>query len=206
MTLAKSLIASTVAVVIAGLCAAACPAAGHPRQPSPPARADAACTGKQNQPMSEAFFRRCMAPLKDPPTSQVTTKAVADPPDIVLGPPIDAPLRFITLPPVHFAVDKADLSETAKQTLDRIAAYLQRQAHLRRILVYGNADATGSRPYNYNLSDRRTKAVEAYLVSRGMAADLFHGTPQGKAVPIDEYWTQEGRKHNRRVELYAVLR
>lgn len=118
----------------------------------------------------------------------------------------DAPLRLIDLKPVHFAFDKAALSDNAKQMLGRIAGYLQRQRGLTRVLLIGYADHSGTPSHNYKLSQRRTKAVRAYLAAHGVAPGLLHGVSHGNRMPVDESWIPSGQARNRRVELYAVVR
>lgn len=158
------------------------------------------CTGIQDRLVTPVLFHRCLAAHTHggaPPSWQAPYPV----PGLA-----DAPLRLIDLKPVHFAFDKAQLSDEAKGTLGRIAAYLQHQKGLTRVLVIGYADHTGSGAYNYDLSVKRTRAVAAYLAAQGVAPGLLHGESHGNRMPVDESWTPSGRKRNRRVELYAVVR
>lgn len=118
----------------------------------------------------------------------------------------DAPLRFIDLKPVHFAFDKADLSDEAKQTLARIAAYLQQQKGLTRVVVIGYADHSGTESHNFALSEQRSKVVQTYLAAQGLPPAVLHTMARGNRMPVDESWTPSGRERNRRVEMYAVVR
>lgn len=186
-----------------------------------PAPADD-CTGKQDQPLTPSIYDQCLAPAADPPAAGSADGAVHDAcaaaartPGPAASPACDKPppdpqslpnMKFITLAPVPFEFNKVDLNDAATHILDRTVDYLHRQSNVRRLLIYGHADVVGTSAYNYTLSEKRTEAIVSYLVSRGISSGIIYSSAKGDTVPIDEYWTPEGRKHNRRVEIYAVLR
>ena len=65
---------------------------------------------------------------------------------------------------VFFAFDEAALTTESRRALDRLAPRLR--DHLAAggaVLVGGHADATGDADYNLALSERRTRAVAAFL-------------------------------------------
>lgn len=146
-----------------------------------------------------------------PVAARATADAPAGPPDVrpdarLLAEP-GAPergLEFITLRPVLFAHDAAELSARAKAILDDTALLLRHTPGIRRVLIDGHADATAGRLYNYRLSDRRAAAVRDYLISRGAPPGLLHVAGYGEGRPTDENWTREGRGRNRRVEIHVV--
>ena len=53
------------------------------------------------------------------------------------------------------------------------------------IVVEGHTDAKGSDAYNMKLSERRAKAVEAYLVQKHqIAVSRIHAVGKGKTEPL----------------------
>ncbi len=113
-------------------------------------------------------------------------------------------MRFITLGRVTFVTNHWQLTKTAKRMLDRMAAYLDANPGVERILVDGHTDWVGSAKFNDRLSDKRTQTVLDYLVSRGIDPTLIHMKGHGEHAPTDENWTRLGRIRNRQVELFAV--
>lgn len=113
-------------------------------------------------------------------------------------------MRFITLGRVIFASGKWQLSDKAKQTLDKISDYLAANPGATNLLLDGHTDWVGGMRYNDALSVKRAEAVRVYLASKGMNPELLHWKGHGERAPIDENWTRHGRDRNRQVELYAV--
>jgi outer membrane protein OmpA-like peptidoglycan-associated protein len=71
-----------------------------------------------------------------------------------------------------FAINSAVLTPATRRSLDTLAEVLVSDARLRgrRFVVEGHADATGDAAKNRRLSAERARAVQAYLVSKGVAA------------------------------------
>ncbi len=84
---------------------------------------------------------------------------------------------------VFFETDSSDFTQTAIQTLDRQAEWLQRYPH-HLIAIEGHADERGTREYNYSLGARRAQAVNDYLVSRGVSARRLRTISYGKERPV----------------------
>jgi OmpA-OmpF porin, OOP family len=84
---------------------------------------------------------------------------------------------------VLFAFDSAklDAGETAK--LARFAVRIKERPDA-GVVVVGHADRIGSEAYNLALSQRRAKAVAAYLMDRGVAAGALTTDAQGAADPL----------------------
>lgn len=51
------------------------------------------------------------------------------------------------------------------------------------------------------LSQQRADTVRGYLVQQGLAADTVTAVGMGKADPVADNGTNEGRQKNRRVEI-----
>ncbi len=74
--------------------------------------------------------------------------------------------------PVHFAYDDDAVQPDAHAALDRFVDVIGRHYTGAVVTVEGFADPAGSRSYNEALSERRAEAVRAYLLARGIAADV----------------------------------
>lgn len=83
---------------------------------------------------------------------------------------------------VFFAVDSAELTLDAQETLDRIAAEA-RSASATGVGIVGYASPAGTPSHNLRLSERRAAAVEAALLQRGVDRSILVRTHHG-ATPI----------------------
>lgn len=105
---------------------------------------------------------------------------------------------------VNFGFDKATLTKDEKQKLDDFAQQLT-NAKSYILEVTGGTDSTGSKEYNYDLSQRRADAVVQYLASKyGVAAHRFYLIGIGKDKEVAPNTTADGRKQNRRVEIQLL--
>ena len=68
----------------------------------------------------------------------------------------------------------------------------------------GHTDSIGTEEYNQKLSVRRSEAVKAYLVSKGIEKNRVYTEGKGEKQPIADNKTAEGRAKNRRVEIEVV--
>lgn len=86
---------------------------------------------------------------------------------------------------VMFAFDSATLASGSSAVLDDVAAWVQGDP-TRTILVRGQADASGTAAYNFDLSARRAEAVADYLVSKGVNRQQISITATGEQAAIIE--------------------
>ena len=107
---------------------------------------------------------------------------------------------LVTLGDVLFAFDKAELSAQAAPRLDKLAGFLT-QFPERQMLIEGYTDSVGNDSYNRNLSERRAQAVRDALVQRGVASARITARGYGKAHPVADNGSADGRAMNRRVEI-----
>lgn len=101
---------------------------------------------------------------------------------------------------VFFAWDKADITPVAAEILDRVAdEYAKGRAA--RLILAGHADRSGPEAYNERLSERRARAVAAYLAARGVPMDAMQLEWYGERRP--RVPTPDGVREpqNRRVEI-----
>ena len=103
---------------------------------------------------------------------------------------------------ILFATGKADLSLSAKNSLAKFATVLNNNKDC-DVSIIGHTDSTGSDAVNQPLSVSRANSVSNYLRSCGVsAAQLKSVEGQGSSNPVADNSTAEGRKLNRRVEVY----
>ena len=86
-----------------------------------------------------------------------------------------------------------------KEKADYIA-----QVSKRKILLIGHTDDTGSSRLNADLSERRARAVAAYMEKRGIPQESLYFQGAGESYPIADNNTEGGRAENRRVEIVEV--
>ena len=101
---------------------------------------------------------------------------------------------------VLFASNEATLLPEAQTRLGQVADALLATKE-RNLIIEGHTDSRGSESYNLELSQRRADAVRSYLVSRGYEGDRIQAHGIGKARPLADNKTSEGRANNRRVEI-----
>ncbi|MNO99827.1 Outer membrane porin F precursor [compost metagenome] len=100
-----------------------------------------------------------------------------------------------------FAFDSAELTPAAQQRLQSLLPTLNEPAVM-RVRVVGHTDSVGSDSYNQGLSERRASSVAEYLIGQGLAPNKVTSQGRGESEPVTENDTDEGRAHNRRVELH----
>ncbi len=103
---------------------------------------------------------------------------------------------------ILFATNKADLNAASKTSLQQFAKVLKDNSTC-DVAIYGHTDNTGSDAINNPLSQNRANSVSNYLRSLGVpVAQIKTVEGQGSVNPVADNSTVEGRKQNRRVEVY----
>ncbi len=92
----------------------------------------------------------------------------------------------------------------AAQTDPQKKEDVRKQLALRRILLVGHTDDTGSSQLNADLSERRARAVAAFLKQKGVPEANIYYQGAGETLPISDNRTEDGRALNRRVEIVEV--
>jgi len=98
---------------------------------------------------------------------------------------------------VFFAFDSAELSPSARETLQRQAEWLEEHDGV-DIVIEGHADERGTREYNLALGARRAEAAKNYLVALGVSESRLETISYGKERPAvlgsgEEVWRQNRR-------------
>jgi outer membrane protein OmpA-like peptidoglycan-associated protein len=101
---------------------------------------------------------------------------------------------------IHFANGDATLAPRYQAYLDRVAAVLLRNPHV-RLLVRGHSDDIGPDEVNWTLSEQRAQVVVRYLQGRQVPRDRLRLRAMAATSPVAANDTPEGRAANRRVEL-----
>ncbi|WP_223463184.1 MULTISPECIES: OmpA family protein [unclassified Pseudomonas] len=108
----------------------------------------------------------------------------------------------IVIRDVHFQFNKATLTSSDKQVLDKIATRLKAEAPNAQLTVTGHTDSVGSDTYNQKLSDKRAHSVVEYLVEQGVPRSNFVSVVgAGESQPVADNKTADGRAQNRRTEI-----
>ena len=138
---------------------------------------------------------------------------VVAPAPMAVAPPVAAPAVVPVAPPAatkvtyaadaFFDFDKSVIKPAGKEKLDDLIGKIK-DINLEVIIAVGHTDSVGSDSYNQKLSVRRSEAVKAYLVSKGIEKNRVYTEGKGEKQPVADNKTAEGRAKNRRVEIEVV--
>ncbi len=109
----------------------------------------------------------------------------------------------VVLKNVFFETAKFDLKEKSRVELDKLVAFLNKNANL-KIELGGHTDNVGDKKMNQILSENRAKAVFDYLVKNGIGKERITTKGYGDTMPIADNNTDEGRSENRRTEFKVI--
>lgn len=138
------------------------------------------------------------APAPAPAPAPVAKKLTPPPPPPPAAPEVGS--KIISLEGTNFDFNKATLTAAGTAKLDEAAKVLGENPTV-KLNVEGHTDGVGSAAYNQGLSERRAKAVVAYLVGKGVDGARLNPVGYGKSKPVATNDTAEGRAKNRRVDL-----
>ena len=103
---------------------------------------------------------------------------------------------------ILFATNSSTLSASSKNALTQFAGVLKNNSDC-DIAIIGHTDNTGTDAINDPLSLKRAQAVDSYLKGLGVsAAQIKSVDGKGSHEPVADNSTAEGKKQNRRVEVY----
>ena len=134
---------------------------------------------------------------------------VVAPAPVAVAPSVVAPVAPPAATKVTYAADaffnfdKSVLKPEGKAKLDDLIGKIK-DINLEVIIAVGHTDSVGSDAYNQKLSVRRSEAVKAYLVSKGIEKNRVYTEGKGEKQPVADNKTAEGRAKNRRVEIEVV--
>jgi len=94
-----------------------------------------------------------------------------------------------------------ELDSKSLSDLERLVKYVEVHAP-KRLQLFGFTDGEGDKQENKELSLRRAKMVEQLLIERGIYPLVARG--MGDAAPLASSKSEEGRRMNRRVEVWIL--
>jgi len=106
------------------------------------------------------------------------------------------------VPGIFFDFNKSVVKPESRPAIEEVVKLLKGDAAL-RVWVVGHTDYVGTAEANVALSRDRAAAVVKALVQAGIAAKRLTPFGNGPYAPVAANATDEGRAHNRRVELVA---
>lgn len=119
------------------------------------------------------------------PQAKCVAAPAAAPAPAPAAAPAPAPTTVTLSAKALFGFDKAVLTPAGKAAIDtEVIAKLPQVGALQMVTIEGHTDRIGSHQYNQALSERRANAVKAYLVERGVSADLIDTIGYGKTSPV----------------------
>lgn len=92
-------------------------------------------------------------------------------------------------------------NKTLYRILERVAG-----ADQPRLRIDGYTDSQGPAHYNQTLSENRAQAVADWFLARGIDPTRVTVEGHGEASPVASNGTEEGRQHNRRVEVTLLYK
>lgn len=104
---------------------------------------------------------------------------------------------------ILFATGSAVLSSSSQSALKNFAASIINNPQT-LLQIVGHTDNTGTDKVNDPLSVNRAKSVYNFLTGQGITASRMTFSGKGSHEPIADNTTVEGRKENRRVEVYIL--
>ncbi len=158
-----------------------------------PATAAATCDGAIAAPKAAA------APAPAAPAAAAPAAKAAPAP----APAPVAAAKVTYAADAFFDFNKAVLKPAGKAKLDDLVGKVK-GINLEVIIAVGHTDSVGTDAYNQKLSVKRSEAVKAYLVSKGIEKNRVYTEGKGEAQPVADNKTKEGRSKNRRVEIEVV--
>ncbi len=163
-----------------------------------PATAAVGCDGAIVAPKAAAA---APAPAPAPAAAPAPAPVAAPAPAPAPAPVAAAKVTYAA--DAFFDFDKAVLKPEGKAKLDDLVGKVK-GVNLEVIIAVGHTDAVGTDAYNQKLSVKRSEAVKAYLVSKGIEKNRVYTEGKGEKQPVADNKTAEGRTKNRRVEIEVV--
>ena len=110
--------------------------------------------------------------------------------------------KFTIMGDEVFSSNSAMIKIEGKKVLDEVIKQIQKVPDT-RWRIEGHMDSNGSKRYLRNLSLERAKAVlEYFSYFGGLKRENFQVFGMGDNFPIGDNGTEEGRKQNRRIEIF----
>ena len=142
-----------------------------------------------------------MAKPAPAPTPAPAPAAAAKPAPAPAPAPVASKVTYAA--DAFFDFDKSVLKPEGKAKLDDLVGKVK-GINLEVIIAVGHTDSKGTDAYNQKLSIRRSEAVKAYLLDKGIEKNRIYTEGKGESQPVADNSTKEGQAKNRRVEIEVV--
>lgn len=107
---------------------------------------------------------------------------------------------------IHFAPDSAEILPESRPVLDQVAGLLQADGRIAHLAIEGHASEEGDLLYNWDLSDRRARAVWEALIGEGIHPERMSWRGLGEVVPVRDGGGEAAKVASRRVVLRIARR
>jgi outer membrane protein OmpA-like peptidoglycan-associated protein len=104
---------------------------------------------------------------------------------------------------LEFETGKDVIRSSSFTSLDELAELLKKKPNW-KLKISGHTDNVGKPSSNLKLSEKRAKAVKAYLMKKGIPESQLKTEWFGQTKPVASNKTPEGRQKNRRVEMLII--
>ncbi len=101
---------------------------------------------------------------------------------------------------VYFDFDRYSLTPESITILDKIVSSLKMSPGM--VELIGHTDSIGNGEYNRSLGMQRASSTKQYLVEQGITGEHLNLASEGEDKPLKSNISTEGRKQNRRVEIF----
>jgi len=106
---------------------------------------------------------------------------------------------------VYFDFDRHTLTKQARSTIDSIIQKNKNEGYWIEFELQGHCDNSGTDKYNIELSKKRAREVQRYIVKKEVSIEyVLSVTGEGETNPLNENKTGEERQLNRRVEILII--
>ena len=108
--------------------------------------------------------------------------------------------------PIYFEATKPVLKSESLPLLDQLAATLVADKKIALVEIQGHTDSRGNDEWNLQISEKRAKAIESYLVSKGVDAKRLRAKGYGETKPLDKHANAKAWAKNRRIDFVILQR
>ncbi len=152
------------------------------------------CATQPSPPLPEAPSADELDAMRDRP--DVQTRAVEE----VERSPLDDPSSPLYRKVIYFDYDASEIRPQYADLLRAHANYIFNTPGV-DVTLEGHSDERGTREYNLALGERRSQAVQRFLMAEGAPEDRLRTLSYGEERPADPRRSQDSWQQNRRVEL-----
>ena len=141
-------------------------------------------------------------PVPPPPPPPAPTPVPAPPPAPAPAPKAEESIDLASLR-IFFAFDDDNLSTRARENLEKIGAWMNRNPE-GKIQVEGHTCDIGTSAYNLALGERRANSAKKYLERLGISPNRISTISYGEERPMVPNKDEANRSKNRRDEFVKM--